>query len=221
MKPSFVSIVLILLTGSIAQTTPQITQDSALQRARKGDDSALAQMEQAGDLHDLKVLMSDPTYAGKSAVRLSLARMGDTTALQYFACRSLTDDVDKTQLLLRDEYDHIGGAFTVQIYRQLLDSDARYLGFVKRNRQHRYSDVVVKLPSSMVLPYLSKLLPTANIPTPPFGDWPGEETNLKERWRKWIDEHKNDIQVMRPSPAGVNFSSSFCAGFNKKAPSSK
>src|SRR6266498_724131 len=142
-------------------------------------------MEQAGNVQALKSLLHDPSYAGKFAVRLSLGRMGDIESLQYFACRSFTDDVNKMQLLLRNDYDHIGGAFTVQIYRRLLDSDPQFIAFVKRNTKHRYSDVIVTLPSTMVLQYLSKLLPKANIPNPPPDDPSQEGTKLK--WRSWID----------------------------------
>ncbi len=172
-------ILAVVCTQAVAQTESQ----SLLDRARKGDDSALDQMERSGDVRDLRYLLRDHDYAGKSAVRLRLARLGDAKLLQYFACRSLTDDVDKMRSRLRDEYDHIGGAFTVSIYRELLDSDRRFSAFVKRNRERKYSDFTPELPSRMVLAYLPKLLPNANIPSLPFGDWPAEEKMLKERWR--------------------------------------
>jgi len=213
MRIMFLLVVLAPLAIVVAQTTARTSSPSLLQRARQGDDSALTEMERAGDLEDLRSLLRDRRYAGRSSARLILARMGDQESLQYFACRSLTDDVDKMQLLLRDDFDSIGGAFTVQIYRQLLDSDARFLAYVDRNREHKYSDVTVKLPSSMVLPYLSKLLPTANIPSLPFGDWPKEENEQKSLWRAWIDSHPNEIQQIKPTPQGINFSSSFCRQF--------
>ncbi len=213
MKITILLVLFAPLAIAVAQITTQTSSPSLLQRARKGDDSALTQMEQTGDLQDLRSLLRDQGYTGKSAVRLILARLGDQQSLQYFACRSLTDDVDKMQLLLRDDFDNIGGAFTIEIYRQLLDSDERFLTYVDKNREHKYSDVTVKLPSSMVLSYLSKLLPTANIPSLPFGDWPNDEKQLKNRWRAWIDSHQNEIREMKPKAQGINFSSSFCAQF--------
>jgi len=210
-----------MLHAVVAQTNETAKGSSLVERARRGDGSAISEMEKSGDVEDLKLLLHDPAYArtGTLPVRGSLARLGDQESLQYFACLSQTDDVDKMQLLLRDIYDHIGGAFTVQIYRQLLDSDPRFIAFVKRHRKHRYPDVIVTLPSTMVLPYLSRLLPSANIPSPPPDDPSEEGTKLK--WRSWIDEHKNEIQHMQPSASGVNFSSSFCASFDKKMNSAK
>src|SRR5258707_1673975 len=219
MNSGLLAALLILMGVATGQTGQQASEDSLLERARKGDDAALFEMERTGDLKDLRSLLHDHDYAAKFSVRLKLARMGDTESLQYFACLSLTDDVDKMQLLLRDDYDHIVGAFTVQIYRQLLDSDPRFLAFVKRHRKHRYSDVIVRLPSAMVLQYLPKLLPYAKIPKPFFDD-PSED-NTKLKWRSWIDEYRNEIQHMQPSASDVNFSSSFCAGFDKRVAAAK
>src|SRR5581483_3694928 len=99
-------------------------EHSLIARARRGDDSAISEMEKRGDVEDLNLLLHDPAYAQRGTIhlRLALARLGDRESLQYFACRSLTDDIDSMQLLLRDEFDHIGGAFTVEVYRRLFES---------------------------------------------------------------------------------------------------
>src|ERR1035438_1540669 len=48
-------------------------------------------------------VVHDPSYAGKFAARLALARMGDVEVLQYYACRSLTVDVSQVEDLMRQD----------------------------------------------------------------------------------------------------------------------
>jgi hypothetical protein len=103
----------------------KVRQDSPLERARNGDDTALSGLERKGDVQDLQILLHDPSYAGKFAARLALARMGDVEVLQYYACRSLTVDVSQVEDLMRQDLDYIGGGFTIEIYRRLLDSESK------------------------------------------------------------------------------------------------
>jgi HEAT repeat protein len=87
-------------------------------------------------------LFDSSIYPARNAARSALAKLGDRKALQYFACRSLTSDVDKMQLLMQSELDYIGGGFTIEIYRQLLNSDSRFLPEIKRNGAHKYLNVL-------------------------------------------------------------------------------
>jgi hypothetical protein len=132
----------------------QVRQDSPLERARNGDDTALSEMERKGDVQDLQILLHDPSYAGKFAARLALARMGDVEVLQYYACRSLTVDVSQVEDLMRQDLDYIGGGFTIEIYRRLLDSDPKFIpqieGAMGETRKHG-GDSWPQLPSSLAL----------------------------------------------------------------------
>jgi hypothetical protein len=218
MKIKHAVIVMAMLSSALLSQTgqQQSSQDSLLQRARNGDDSALSQMEKSGDMQDLRSLLHDQHYAGKSAVRLSLARMGDREALQYFACRSLTDDVKKMQLLIRDDLDRIGGAFTIEIYRQLLDSDSRFLPKVKRNSVHKYSDVIVALPSSMVLMSRPKLVSNPPVSNPRYLGDSSKDHIYKSVWKEWIKSHPEEIKKLSPSPEGISFDPEFCSQLDKK-----
>jgi hypothetical protein len=182
--------------------------DDLLSRARKGDSSALDEMEKNRDVQDLRILLNDSDYAARSSARLRLARLGDQQALQYYACLSLTDDIDRMQLLIRGGFNFIGGAFAIGIYRQLLDADPRFLRFVKRSPKGKYSDVIVTFPSTRVLSYLPRLLPQAQIPAP-YPDSPKED-DFKNRWREYIDTHQAEIQQMLPSARNISFDKHLC-----------
>ena len=160
MKAGDVLIVLAMLGAAFAQTEQKIRQDLLVERARKGDDSALSEMERKGDVQGLQSLLHDPDYAGKFAVRLSLARMGDTQILQYFACRTLTSNLFEIQGLMQQDLDYIGGDFTIEIYRKLLDSDQRFLPELQKD----HGDSVPRLPSTWALVKLPKLIPNSMIP---------------------------------------------------------
>ena len=90
MKAEFVLILFTLPSAVLAQTRQPPKPDSLLYRTRKGDDSALSEMEKSSDVQDLQTLLHAPNSSGKSATPIFLAKMGDHEALQYFACQSLT-----------------------------------------------------------------------------------------------------------------------------------
>jgi hypothetical protein len=83
METRILSIALGMLGVAIGVMGQQVSQDPLLDRARRGDDSALSQMQQSGDLQGLQSLLHDPDYAGEISARLLLAKLGDREALQY------------------------------------------------------------------------------------------------------------------------------------------
>jgi hypothetical protein len=219
-----VLVVLAILTMTSAQTERRPKEASLLERARKGDDSALSQMEQSGDIRDLQSLLHDPNYAGTSSVRLALARMGDREVLQHYACLGLMEDLSHVDELMREDLDHIGGHFTIEVYRHLLDSDARFLPQVdrimKQTREHG-GDVLPTLPSTSVLLRLPKLVPDAPIPrlSPmEIQASPGKSKESKAQWRAWIDSHQRELKKLRPTADEINFDLGRCSQLNDRRP---
>ncbi len=213
-------VVLAILTVVSAQTELRPEEDLLLQRARKGDNSALSQMEQSGDIRDLQTLLHDPNYAGKISVRLALARMGDREVLQHYACLALKEDLSHLDDLMREDLDHIGGHFTIEVYRQLLDSDARFLPqidrIMKQTREHG-GDVLPTLPSTSVLLRLPELVPDSPIPrlSPmEIQASPKKCEEIKAQWRTWIDTHQNELKKLRPTADGINFDLARCSQLN-------
>ena len=155
-----------------------------------------------------------PSQRDKAAARLELAKAGNPEALQYFACQSLTTNVLQMENLMHTDLDQIGGDFTIEIYRQLLDSDQRFLPQIEKLRKDPAEDALPRLPSISVLFHLPKLLPAAGIPTTPLLDHevnPNQDFGLRARWRTWIDAHKADIQKLQPTTKGIAFDLGHCA----------
>lgn len=216
MKLGFLAVFLAVAGVSFAHAGQQVKQDSLLERARKGDDSALSQMEKSGDLQDLQTLFHDPEYAGKISARLSLARMGDPEVLQYYACRSITDDVSHIGDLMRQELNLIGGDFTVVVYRHLLDSDPRYLQQIERIKEQirdHGGDSWPRLPSvsaTFELPKLFPNSPIAELKPLDIQTHPGIEEDFKSKWRTWIDTHPDQLQKLKPTAKGISFDLGHC-----------
>jgi hypothetical protein len=161
-----------------------------------------------------------PSHLDGSATRLQLAKKGDREALQSFACQSLTTDVSQMENLMRADLDQIGGDFTIQIYRQLLDSDQKFLPQIERLRKDPAEDALPRLPSILVLFRLPKLLPAAGIPTSPLLDYevdPNQDFGLRAKWRAWIDAHKSEIQNLQPTAKGINVDLGYCSKSNDDA----
>jgi hypothetical protein len=199
----------------------QVRQDSPLERARNGDDTALSEMERKGDVQDLQILLHDPSYAGKFAARLALARMGDVEVLQYYACRSLTVDVSQVEDLMRQDLDYIGGGFTIEIYRGLLDSDPKFIpqieGAMEETRKHG-GDSWPQLPSRLALLRLHKLVSDSPIPDVSplqLQANPQATEEAKARWRSWIDTHQSELNKLKPTARGVIFDSGHCSGISE------
>ncbi len=206
MKTGLTVIVLAMLGIAFAQNAPPAPRGSLLQLARKGDDSALYEMEQSGDIQDLQALLHDPDYSAKTAARIFLAKMGDHEALQYFACRSL----DNWSALDQD-LDQIGGEFRIELYRRLLDSSDQTF-FANIRKEDRSSDELLTPPSSIVLLRLPALLPDAGIPKPaPLDIQAGRDKEFKSRWREWIDSHQSELQQLKPTAEGISFDPHSCS----------
>src|SRR5580704_1616117 len=217
MKAGIVFMAFATVAIAFAQTGQQAKQSRILELARKGDDSALSEMEKSGDTQDLQTLFHDPGYAGKASVRLSLARMGDSEVLQYYACRSLTDDVSHIDDLMRQDLDHIGGDFTVEVYRHLLDSDPRFRPQIERLVKEHGGDSWPMLPSVAAILRLSRLVPNSPVPELRPIDiqaHPGIDEEFKSKWRTWIDAHQVELQKLKPDARRVNFDTHYCSQSN-------
>lgn len=98
-----------------AQTVQRKQPESLLERACAGESDAATEVEESADSQDLQRMMHDPDCSIKVGARLALARRGDHEALQFYACKSLTDKVDVMDDLLREDLPSIGGEFTVEV----------------------------------------------------------------------------------------------------------
>lgn len=217
MKTAIASMLLVITSVLFAQVPVPREGRSLLDRARKGDDSALSEMERTGDVKDLHTLLNEPHYAGKRAAQMALARMGDTEILQYYACRSLSDDIWRIEDLMREDLDYIGGDFTIELYRHLLDSDSKFRPqldqSIKNAREHG-GDTWPQLPSTLAVSRLSKLVPDSSIPglsSLQIQSEPQSVEELKARWKAWIDTHQLEIRKLKPSAKGVHFEAEYCS----------
>jgi hypothetical protein len=198
-----------------AQTVPQQQQPTSLiERACAGESAAQSELEENASSEDLKRMMHDTECWDNAGARLLLAKRGDPEALQFYACRSLTDKLDVLWELTRSDLPQIGGEFTVEIYRQLLDSDQRFRADFDRV-QSENSDMLMLPLSDGVLPALQKLAPGAPIPSlTPLQLQVNREAmeRIKSMWRSWIDSHPPELMQMKPTAEGVSFNSDACAG---------
>ncbi len=155
------------------------------------------------------------TTQDKDVAHLTLAKHGDHDALQHFACRALTSNMFDLEKLMTD-FDQIGGDFTVQVYRRLLDSDQRFRPEIDRIRKERGQDAVPKLPSISVLFHLPKILPGAHISAPEQLEYevnPNQDLGFRAKWRNWIDSHSSELQKLKPTADGVDFGPQACSNF--------
>jgi hypothetical protein len=197
----------------------QESLSSLAERARNGETAAVREMGQSGDAQAVPILLRlfhDPEYRVKRDVRLALAKLGERDAVQYFACRSLTGSVRQINDLIRGSLDYIGGDFSIEIYRQLLDSDQRFLPDMERT--DRNSDALLTFPSSVALVRLSELIPDVGIPNPsPLAVQAGKDGEFKKRWATWIGDHEEQLGKIAPTAEEIVFDSSYCSDFTNTA----
>ena len=215
MKFGLLILLIALVSNAAAQTVDQKSSGSLAERIHSGDASAVLEMGRSDGAEALPLLLSlfhDPDYGLKREVRLALAKLGERESRQYIACRSLTTSQSQIENLINEDLDYIGGDFTIEIYRQLLDSDERFAADM--DRTDRNSDALLTFPSSTAMLRLSKLIPDAEIPNPsPLAVQAGKDRNIKIRWAAWIDEHKEELQELKPTTEGIIFDSSYCSDF--------
>jgi hypothetical protein len=106
----------------------------------------------------------DPDCSMNVAARLALVKRGDREALQFYACKSLTDKFEVMHLLLKEDLARLGGEFTVEVYRQLLDSDQRFQADFTRV-QRGCCDCIIPPLSDSAPCMLQKLLPDTSVPS--------------------------------------------------------
>jgi hypothetical protein len=207
---------LLLCTVSWVPTSAQTVQrkqpESLIERACAGESTAATEIEESANPQDLRRMMHDPDCSIKVGARLALAKRGDHEALQFYACKSFTDKIEVMEDLLRDDLPGIGGEFTVDIYRQLLDSDQRFRADLTRT-QNDSSDLII-MPLSDSVPFRLQLLPNAAIPslTPlQFQASPEAREKIKSMWRSWIDAHQAELRQIKPTAEGIGFDSESCS----------
>ncbi len=212
MRIEFLFLGLVLLAPASAQTAHK-KPESLIERACAGESAAAAEIEETGDTQDLQRMMHDPDCSIKRAARFVLAKRGDHEALQFYACKSTTDNVEVMQQLIKEDLASLGGEFTVEIYRRLLDSDQRFQKDFKRV-QEGCSDCILTPLSNSVPAALQKLLPDATIPslTPLQIQANSQAMEVtKSMWRSWIDTHQAELNQMQPTAEGISFDAASCA----------
>ena len=206
----------ILAIALVWANSQEESRDSLLQRARDGDAQAVLEIGRSVDPQAIAMLLQlfhEPAYNAKREVRVALAKAGDRQALQYFACRSMSDSVEGIEALIKDDLDYIGGGFAVQIYRQLLDSDQRFLPDM--DRTDRNSDALLRFPGSTAVLMLGKLFPSVVIPKPsPLMTQAGNDHDIRAKWADWIDQREDEIRKIQPNADGISFESSYCSHYD-------
>jgi len=208
---------LLLLTTALAfGQAPQQHEDMPLLEgiSRQSSDSIAA----AGNSGDkryvpfLKPLLKSRWEGTRFIARMALAKLGDREALQYYACRSLTDNPDDVELFIRDDLDNIRGSFSIEVLKKLLDSDQRFQRFITHHKA-RYSDVIVMYPSAVALYALPKVVPDSPYPAPP--DDPifrikGDYREYKVKWKTWLESHAEELHRLEPTADGISFDPKVC-----------
>jgi len=182
---------LLLCIGSCVSASGQAGQskrpESLIDRACAGESEAITEVENSPDSLDLQRMMHDPDCSMNVGARFALAKRGDHEALQFYACKSLTDKFEVMQLLLKGDLAHLGGEFTVEVYRQLLDSNQRFQVDLTRV-QKGCSDCIIMPLSDEVPLMLQQLLPDAPVPSlTPLQRQANPQTveTVKSIWRSW------------------------------------
>jgi hypothetical protein len=210
-------VILLLCTASWVFTSAETAQrkqpDSLIERACAGESAAVTEAMENLDSQDLQRMMHDPDCSMKVGARLALAKRGDHEALQFYACKSLTGSIEAVGDLLSEDLRDLGGEFTVEIYRRLLDSDQRFQADMRRI-QNDNSDYLMTPLSDTVPSMLHRLLPDAPIPS--FSPLqlqanPEARERIKAMWRAWIDGHQAELKQMRPTAEGISFDPTSCA----------
>jgi hypothetical protein len=213
MRIEFLLFGLMLWVPASAQTAPRKQPESLIERACAGESAAATEVEETADSQDLQRMMHDPDCSIKRSARLVLAKRGDHEALQFFACKSLTDRFDLIQELLREDFSRLGGEFTIEVYRQLLDSDQRFQADFKRV-QKECSDCIVLPLSDSVPTLLKKLLPdgpASSLSAQQLELSKEPRESLKSMWRSWIDTHQAELKQMQPTASGISFDAASCS----------
>jgi hypothetical protein len=213
MRIALVLVIAACCLAATAQNTKQPPPRSLMERACAGESSAETEIEETGDTQDLRRMMHDPECVLNGGARATLATRGDPEALQFYACRSLTNNLEVMEELLRWDFPRIGGEFEIEVYRQLLDSDQRFhADFTKH--QDDCSDCIITPLSVGVTSMLQRLLPDA--PIPPLTPLQRQENSqaaetVKSMWKSWIDNHQAELRQMKPTTEGISFSSESCS----------
>jgi hypothetical protein len=172
----------------------------------------VTEVEENADSQDLRRMMHDPDCSVKVGARFALAKRGDHEALQFYACKSLTDKIEVVRVLMREDLPRLGGGFTVAVDRQLLDSDQRFQADLTRIQSDNSDTFILPL-SDSVPSGLQELLPDAAIPslTPlQFQAHLEAREMIKSMWRSWIDAHQAELRQMKPTAEGISFDSESC-----------
>lgn len=147
---------------------------------------------------------------------LSLAKLGDTEALQETYCRVESQHPLVWREAIRD-IEEIGGWFSIQILATQIDADTRWQKSLRKYRKDIGNDIVLRPPSTTALVVLPKVVPNPPWPslTPLQAQLPHTQKEFTA-WKKWIDENKASLRRLEPTGDGVEFSLNGCRAYRKK-----
>lgn len=217
MKRALVGALLAMVSSSGFCQTP-LSNDELLNRARKGDVSAILQLGNQGGAPELVAMrnllgeLKDEPYL-TPYLRRALAKLGHRDSLQYVACDCLTGNVHEMPELIKDDLDYVGGQFAIAVYRRLLDSDNHFQPQID-DAMKQGGDSWPALPSHLVLVKLHTLMPSAPIPETTVLDeqaHPERIEGLKSTWRSWIDDHQPELSKLKPTAEGIRLDPKFCS----------
>jgi hypothetical protein len=164
MRIAFLLLCTVSWVSTSAQTIQRKQPESLMEQACAGQSDAVTEVEKNADSQDLRRMMHDPDCSVKVGARFALAKRGDHEALQFYACKSLTDKIEVVGVLMTEDLPRLGGVFTVEVDRLLLDSDQRFQAALTRIQSDNSDTVILPL-SDSVPSGLQKLLPDAAIPS--------------------------------------------------------
>jgi hypothetical protein len=199
-----------------AQSQQGQPNDKLAEEIRSGDLAGITEAGKTGNKTFIPFLQEQRKRSRQThdsariqAVRLALARLGETKELQEFWCNSLTDDPSKgiRPALIFGE---IGGWFSIKALVVFLtpEGQSHWRKAYSRSGGKYDNDVVQGSPTYDVLDILPKL-----VPNPPAGPLssdtrPGER--LTKLWQDWIASHKAELSKLEPTGANVDMSENAC-----------
>ena len=204
---------------AVAAQGQEQQNDKFIQGIQVGDPEAITEAGKSGNRvfvpylteelkHRKRVRGSDTKLI--EALRIALARLGDTQQLQQFWCSSLTED-PSTGLHPTLIFGKIGGWFSIQALEVFLTPEGQTHWKKAYSRfGGKYDNDVIQMPPTFdVLETLPKLVPNPPVGTP-SSESRSQPEQLVKIWQEWIATHKEELSKLQPTGDGVNISENGC-----------
>jgi hypothetical protein len=147
--------------------------------------------------------------AHTKAMLVSLARRGETEALQELACEMFGPDRYR---VASSSVSQVGGWFAIRVYLDLLSDPRRFDAIRPKGTR----DVVIDSADVIALEQLRAVVP--NLPA--FAKdqiWdPVQRKRVEALWRQWVEEHKATLETLQPAGEGVIIEKQYCRQYLKK-----